>query len=126
MSRYATIVGGVVGVPRSYGEKDPGSVEIPDYVTKGDTTPDGGQTWYRGGVLVDPVLVPVTKLDIKRRVTPQEWAALKAAIASDADAQENWDIAQEIDPSHPQTQQVISYLQSQGQLSTPLWKIFAQ
>lgn len=103
-----------------------GYVEGTEYVWAGDTTPDGGVTFYRNGTLVQPTLVPVSKYKIKTRVTEDEWAALKAAVASDADAQENWDITQEIDPAHPQTQAVISYLQSQGQLSTPLWKIFAQ
>jgi hypothetical protein len=100
-------------------------VQIHDAVQKGDTTPDGGTTFCRNGTLVQPTLVPVSKYKIKTRVTEDEWAALKAAIASDADAQENWDITQEIDPEHPQTQAVISYLQSQGQLTTPLWQIFA-
>lgn len=86
---------------------------------------------FSGGVvrrtwaLSNAPLYPVTKLNIKSRVTAQEWAALKAAIALDSDAAENWELAQEIDPAHPQTQQVISYLQSQGQLTTPLWQIFA-
>jgi hypothetical protein len=67
----------------------------------------------------------VSKYTIKKRVIPAEWAALKAAIALDPDAAENWDITQEIDPEHPQTKQVIAYLQAQGQLQTPLWQIFA-
>jgi hypothetical protein len=122
--RYAVIENGVVGVPKPQAEAGVGAVQIPDHVTLGDTTPDGGVTFYRGGALVVAPLVPVTKLDIKSRVTSSEWAALKAAIATDQDAAENWELANTIDPEHPQTQQVIAYLQSNGALTTPLWKVF--
>lgn len=126
MNTKATIQDGVIVNLRPFAEAAESDIGVPDYVRINDTTPDNGVTFYRNGTLVQPTLVPVSKYKIKTRVTEDEWAALKAAIASDADAQENWDITQEIDPAHPQTQQVISYLQSQGQLSTPLWKIFAQ
>jgi hypothetical protein len=99
-------------------------VLAPDHITFGDTTPDNGATFYRNGELVVPALVPVTKLDIKSRVTPSEWAALKAAIATDPDAAENWELANSIDPDHPQTKQVIAYLQANGALTTPLWEVF--
>jgi hypothetical protein len=74
--------------------------------------------------LSDIPLVTVTKLDIKSRVTPSEWTALKAAIATDPDAAENWELANSIDPDHPQTKQVIAYLQANGALTTPLWEVF--
>lgn len=125
MNTKATIQNGVVINLQPSAEAVESDIDVPDYVRINDTTPDNGVTFYRNGTLVQPTLVPVSKYKIKTRVTAQEWAALKAAIANDADAQENWDITQEIDPAHPQTQQVISYLQEQGQLTTPLWQIFA-
>jgi hypothetical protein len=127
MSTYAIISeAGVVGVPRPESEKDDGSVEIPDWVRLGDTTPDEGQTFYRNGQLVAAELKPITKLALKKRVTAQEWAAIIAAIASDASTQEDWNLATEIDPSHPQTAAMIAALRQAGHLTTPLWKIFAQ
>jgi hypothetical protein len=125
MSTYATISeSGAVGAPRPESEKDNGAVEIPYWVRLGDTTPDGGATWYRGGQLVAAELKPITKLKLKERVTTQEWAAIKAAIASDAEASENWNLAQEIDAAHPQTAAMIAALQQAGHLTTPLWQIF--
>lgn len=124
MNTKAIIAAGVVVNVRPADESVEGVLCFSG-VRIGDTTPDNGVTFYRNGTLVQPTLVPVSKYTIKKRVSPTEWAALKAAIASDADAQENWDITQDIDPEHPQTQAVISYLQAQGQLTTPLWQIFA-
>lgn len=119
----AVINNGVVGQIRSATDGAPGSVLVPDYVREGDTFENG--KYLRGGIEIVPLLYPVTKLDIKSRVTAQEWTALKAAIATDPDATENWELANTIDPEHPQTKQVIAYLQSQNALTTPLWEIFA-
>jgi hypothetical protein len=80
------------------------------------------QTWQQ----VALPLVPVTKLTIKRRVTPTEWATLKAAIAqADADTQEDWNEATEIEPANPKTAAMIEQLTSAGLLTTPLHVIFA-
>jgi hypothetical protein len=72
------------------------------------------------------LLAPITKLTLKTRVTPQEWGAIKAAIAgASEDIQEDWTLAKEIDPQHPQTAAMISALQGAGYLTTPLHVIFA-
>jgi hypothetical protein len=123
MNSRALIKNGVVVNVLVASESDFGLL-CNDWVRIGDTTPDNGVTFYRHGELVMPALVPVTKLDIKSRVTPSEWAALKAAIATDPDAAENWELANSIDPDHPQTKQVIAYLQASGALTTPLWEVF--
>ena len=75
----------------------------------------------------DPLLIgPITKLTLKTRVTPQEWGAIKAAIAgASEDIQEDWVLAKEIDPAHPQTAGMIAALQGAGYLTTPLHVIFA-
>ena len=52
MKRKALIINGNVGVPRPSNEAELGSVPIPDHVNHGDTTPDGGATFFRNGVLV--------------------------------------------------------------------------
>ncbi len=80
------------------------------------------QTWQQ----VALPQVPVTKLTLKTRVTPQEWATIKAAIASaGAETQEDWELAKEIDPAHPQTAGMIAALTGSGLLTTPLHVIFA-
>ena len=72
------------------------------------------------------MLAPITKLTLKTRVTPQEWGAIKAAIAgASEDIQEDWTLAKEIDPQHPQTAAMIAALQGAGYLTTPLHVIFA-
>lgn len=79
------------------------------------------QTW----VQVPLPLVPITKLTLKRRVTPTEWATITGAIAQNADTLENWNLATEIDPAHPETAAMIDALTGAGLLSTPLHVIFA-
>lgn len=69
---------------------------------------------------------PVTKLTIKRRVRPEEWAAIKAAIASDADAMEEWNLATVIEPDNPRTVAMIEALTGAGLVTTPTATIFAQ
>lgn len=79
------------------------------------------QTW----VQVPLPLVPITKLTLKRRVTPTEWATITGAIAQDPDTLENWNLATEIDPAHPETAGMIAQLTGDGLLMTPLHVIFA-
>ena len=61
-----------------------------------------------------PPIVPssATKLGLKRALTEiGQWASVKAAIGSDPDLQEDWDLATEIRRSDPLTQAMIASLQ---------------
>lgn len=63
---------------------------------------------------VPPPILPTsaTKLGIKRAFDEiGMWAQVKAAIAADPDAQEEWDLAIEIKESDPLTQKLIAALQ---------------
>jgi hypothetical protein len=83
--------------------------------------------------VVDMQLHKVTKLTIKNRVTAMEWAYFKniiAAYASSNDTQEqsiaeDWNLATEVDPEDPRTQMILTYMQNNGLLLTPLYVIFA-
>lgn len=58
--KHVLIESGVVGNTTS--EPIAGYVEVPDYVWTGDTTPDNGVTFYRGGALLKapvPDIVPL-------------------------------------------------------------------
>jgi hypothetical protein len=85
-----------------------------------------GVTFTQSWTQVPLPQVPISKLTLKTRVTPQEWGAIKAAIAgAGAEVQEDWELAKEIDPQHPQTAGMIAALQGAGYLTTPLHVIFA-
>jgi hypothetical protein len=107
-------------VPTAAPAAEPGMAVMQGPPTVGETTVT--QTW----VQVPLALSPITKLTLKTRVTPQEWGAIKAAIAgASEDTQEDWVLAKEIDPAHPQTAGMIAALQGAGYLTTPLHVIFA-
>lgn len=117
-----------------------------DFRIPAEFTPPDGETWveasdyvqrlsgYANGVWSKPdgtpytladYARPVTKLTLKRRVTPTEWATIMAAISSNADTLENWNLATEIDPANPETAGMIAQLTGAGLLTTPLHVIFA-
>jgi hypothetical protein len=131
MSRIAKLTDGVAVDFRIPSEFTPPEgetwVDVPDYVQRGSSLVDG--VWAKPDgqpyTLAD-YAAPITKLTLKTRVTPQEWGAIKAAIAgAGAETQEDWELAKEIDPAHPQTAGMIAALQDAGYLTTPLHVIFA-
>lgn len=135
------------GLPLSYDgwmvpiEDDP----LPEITTDEEIRPGALEVVWEGGIPARviqrwerhpkpaPVLVPATRMTIKRRVSSQEWAGIKAVIAQLAASEdpanqaiaEDWDMATEIDPNDPQTAAVISNLVALGILVTPLPTIFA-
>lgn len=72
MKTMSIITGGVVGVPRPENEAAEGSVEVPDWVRAGDTTPDGGVTFYRDARLIIDPGYPIPVGDLFRELTDQE------------------------------------------------------
>jgi hypothetical protein len=131
MSRIAKLTEGVAVDFRIPGEFTPPEgdtwVDVPDYVQRGSSLVNGA--WIKPDgqpYTMSDYAVPITKLTLKTRVTPQEWGAIKAAIAgASEDIQEDWTLAKEIDPQHPQTAAMIAALQGAGYLTTPLHVIFA-
>lgn len=74
------------------------------------------EDWLAGGNTPDPYVPPVpasaTKLGLKRAFDELgAWDQVKAAIATDPDAQEEWDLALEIRRSDKLVQELIAALQ---------------
>lgn len=87
-SRWATVTGGVVGEPRPYAEREEGSVQIHDSVLRNDTTPDGGVTFYRDGVLVPDPGYPIPVGDLFKELSDVELASvLRLVFPAILDAQ---------------------------------------
>lgn len=79
------------------------------------------QTWKQ----VPLPQVPVTKLTLKRRVSPEEWGALQLVLSQNPSLKEDFELASEIDPLHPATAATIDALYAADMLTTPRWVIFA-
>lgn len=77
-------------------------------------------TW----ALEDAPLVPISRYQLKKRVTPAEYSAIRAAVAADADRQDDWEITTEIDPAHPTTIAMMQALTAAKVLTTPVHQIF--
>lgn len=105
--RWAVINGGSVGVPRPEAEKEPGAVAIPDYVNQGDTTPDNGVTWYRGGEPLVPPPITWTALEFHEKFTQSQWRSLRALAENGnedlKDLRDRLFTAQDVVSSDPRT-----------------------
>ncbi len=73
--------------------------------------------WVAGGGVPDPYVAPIdipgsaSKLGLKRALEELgQWDAVKAALAANAAAQEEWDLAVEVRRTDPVTQGMIAAL----------------
>lgn len=72
---------------------------------------DGALVTHLPPGMIKPIPVSATKLGLKRAFAETgAWSAIKAALASDPDLQEDWDLATEISRTDPLTQAMITRL----------------